>query len=582
VSQGALKTPIDIDAYQRGRSCQILIADDDSTTLAALKFLLDREGHQATCVDNGKACIEEAKSRNYDMILVDVHMPGIDGLKVLAELKRNAQTTHTPVIMITKTPSADLIRQCSDIGASDVVRKSTFNIDSLRQIVSRAIPAKGGPSRLTKLPEDRGDAREDFTSRIDALPTYSDKETIATIQQVELPHLFAGIQQEVAFSAESDLDELLWTIHQDPPLLIAVLRDAMQHTSSQKCLRTMVEVLTIDRVRQIAKSLNSLPVAPGNRLWAHRWWRHAIAVGQIARAMSKSTCIDPDQASVAGVMHDIGRLLLLCSNLGDTAVEVYDLARNMALPTTQAEHSVFGMDHKQIGAHFCQTMQLPSWIADVCLWHDAGENIPKHIVGSQRLLCELITSANNIAKSLGYGSLANEELTPTPSSLIHSANQNLQDIEAAIAQVNIACRWRMGDQAPPSRLKTVDATGMRIAFLSTDPGPLNPYRKALAQAGATVTTFDHASRAGVDGTPIQAIILDHTLCSIQDSIPSIRSIAQAYRNVPILLLARRSEDPQHRLLAEGLNVNVYPTPIRANTLLQVVRQISRDANGDKA
>src|SRR5215831_13103310 len=82
----------------RGR---ILIVDDDANTLEILRRWLAREGYGTVSADNGPACLELLAKSPIDVILLDVMMPGMDGLEVCERLRDNAAWRSIPVVLLT-------------------------------------------------------------------------------------------------------------------------------------------------------------------------------------------------------------------------------------------------------------------------------------------------------------------------------------------------------------------------------------------------------------------------------------------------------------------------------------------------
>jgi DNA-binding response OmpR family regulator len=80
---------------------RILIVDDDRDARDILTRLLQREGYQCVAVEDGPGCLSAARTENIDVILLDVMMPGMDGLQVCEELQKDEQLRAIPVILLT-------------------------------------------------------------------------------------------------------------------------------------------------------------------------------------------------------------------------------------------------------------------------------------------------------------------------------------------------------------------------------------------------------------------------------------------------------------------------------------------------
>ncbi len=102
---------------------KILVVDDEESILDLIKYNLDKEGYQVTCVTSGEKALDKTKSLHPDLILLDLMLPGIDGLEVCKLIKNDAKTLAIPVVMLTaKGEDADIITGL-ELGADDYITK---------------------------------------------------------------------------------------------------------------------------------------------------------------------------------------------------------------------------------------------------------------------------------------------------------------------------------------------------------------------------------------------------------------------------------------------------------------------------
>src|SRR3954469_24694675 len=80
---------------------QILIVDDDRDTLQMLRLLMESEGHQVTTAENGWEALMCLGDAQFDLILLDIMMPGLDGAKFLQILRKSIIGGNTPVVVVT-------------------------------------------------------------------------------------------------------------------------------------------------------------------------------------------------------------------------------------------------------------------------------------------------------------------------------------------------------------------------------------------------------------------------------------------------------------------------------------------------
>lgn len=129
----------------------ILIVDDDPELRSNLKEILQDEGYTTEEVASGREAIGKASSEQFSIILLDLMMPGMDGIETLAELRRISPKTK--VIMITAFATVENAVNAIKKGASDYITKP-FRIEELLAIIRRAIEESRFDEDIKKLDMD--------------------------------------------------------------------------------------------------------------------------------------------------------------------------------------------------------------------------------------------------------------------------------------------------------------------------------------------------------------------------------------------------------------------------------------------
>ena len=93
----------------------ILIVDDDKSILRTFARILQKNGYEIDAVETGKEALEKADSKKYDLALLDIRLPDMDGTELLAKMKKQLQTSIK--IMITGFPSLETGVKALDEGA---------------------------------------------------------------------------------------------------------------------------------------------------------------------------------------------------------------------------------------------------------------------------------------------------------------------------------------------------------------------------------------------------------------------------------------------------------------------------------
>jgi adenylate cyclase len=101
----------------------ILIADDNRVNQLLLARGLEQQGHTIVFAENGRRALELLRRQRFDLLLLDVLMPELDGYEVLAELKNDAHLREIPVVMTSALDEIDSVVKCLEMGAEDYLTK---------------------------------------------------------------------------------------------------------------------------------------------------------------------------------------------------------------------------------------------------------------------------------------------------------------------------------------------------------------------------------------------------------------------------------------------------------------------------
>jgi two-component system phosphate regulon response regulator PhoB len=102
---------------------KILVVDDEEDILELLRFNLTKEGFAVVCAASGEEALKSALAQRPDLVLLDLLLPGMDGLEVARRLKKEDATKEIPIIMVTaKGEEADIVTGL-EVGAEDYITK---------------------------------------------------------------------------------------------------------------------------------------------------------------------------------------------------------------------------------------------------------------------------------------------------------------------------------------------------------------------------------------------------------------------------------------------------------------------------
>ena len=105
------------------QSGRILAADDDEGNREMLARRLARLGYQVTLVENGRLALEALRGGSFDLLLLDIQMPELNGYEVLDRLKADPALRDIPVIVLSASDETERVAQCIELGAEDYLPK---------------------------------------------------------------------------------------------------------------------------------------------------------------------------------------------------------------------------------------------------------------------------------------------------------------------------------------------------------------------------------------------------------------------------------------------------------------------------
>jgi class 3 adenylate cyclase/CheY-like chemotaxis protein len=187
----------------RALTSRILVVDDTAANRDLLTRRLLRDGHHVETASDGASAIDRLITEQFDLILLDLMMPGMSGFEVLCRLKSSSRTRHIPVIMISALNELDATVRCIEAGADDYIPKP-FNPILLRARIGACLEKKWLRDReQLRLEELRVEKQRSESLLLNILPhsvvtRMRNGETVIADQFAEVTILFADL---VGFTA---------------------------------------------------------------------------------------------------------------------------------------------------------------------------------------------------------------------------------------------------------------------------------------------------------------------------------------------------------------------------------------------
>ena len=184
-------------------SKKILVVDDEKLIVKGICFSLEQEGMEVDCAYDGEEALEYAKKCEYDLVLLDVMLPKLDGFQVCQQIR---EFSDMPVVMLTaKSEDMDKILGL-EYGADDYITKP-FNILEVKARI-KAIMRRTSPERAPQVQSsviEKGDIKLDCDSRRLFI---NDNEINLTAREFELLEILIKNENKV-YSRESLL-KIVW------------------------------------------------------------------------------------------------------------------------------------------------------------------------------------------------------------------------------------------------------------------------------------------------------------------------------------------------------------------------------------
>lgn len=124
-----------------GQPAHVLIVDDLEVNRDLLARRVARLGHSHAFADSGRTALERMRAASFDLVLLDITMPEMDGYEALAQMKADPRLAHIPVVMVTAIDGVDSVVRCLELGAEDYITKP-FNPVVLKARIESSLNKK--------------------------------------------------------------------------------------------------------------------------------------------------------------------------------------------------------------------------------------------------------------------------------------------------------------------------------------------------------------------------------------------------------------------------------------------------------
>lgn len=122
---------------------KILVAEDDQISQYYMERVLGKEGHQLVPVYDGRQCLQALDTGTFDLILMDIEMPGMDGIEATRQIRaRTDDKKNIPIIALTAHSLSGVQERCRAAGMNDSLSKP-LELETLNKLLSRLFVERG-------------------------------------------------------------------------------------------------------------------------------------------------------------------------------------------------------------------------------------------------------------------------------------------------------------------------------------------------------------------------------------------------------------------------------------------------------
>jgi two-component system sensor histidine kinase/response regulator len=203
----------------------LLVVDDDAANRDVLSRRLNRQGHDVRMARDGYEALELMQESAFDVVLLDIMMPDMDGYEVLRRMKADPRLQHIPVIMISALSEMQSVVRCIEAGAEDYLTKP-FDPTLLKARIGASLEKKRGRDRETALFEQ---LQENYKRLQEAEQLRDDlRSMIVHDLRTPLTALIVGVEMLGQFGPLSDTQhEMMGIAINGGKTLLAMINDLL-------------------------------------------------------------------------------------------------------------------------------------------------------------------------------------------------------------------------------------------------------------------------------------------------------------------------------------------------------------------
>lgn len=402
---------------------KILLVDDQEVFRTPLADALRQRGYLVMESVDGPSALRRVESEIPDLALLDIRMPGMDGIQLIQALHSRTSTLHLPVILMTAQARREDIVAGTALGIRDFLLKSSFSLTDLigriQMRIDSSLPPPPPPPRLdpsvdshTSTASSRGASSS--ASRPSTFPQSSGPAPVANPSQAwhgpsldrarsrALPAPVAEILA-LATSPTASLAQVQEIVRRDPILVQRILSSASAAGAAAHAVAHLDDALRTLGFNGLVRTVASIPVLEPEELHSRQGqeltqlWAHGLATAVLAERIAPQP--EKLQAFLQGLFHILPTLLGVQS-LGESWPDIATQARREGRIGIDALALAFGSPPGVYADTILSDMRLPEAIVGpVREWHADRHKRGAKVASPS---CRRIDAAATLATGMGF------------------------------------------------------------------------------------------------------------------------------------------------------------------------------------
>jgi HD-like signal output (HDOD) protein/FixJ family two-component response regulator len=363
------------------RRALVLVVDDTLIVREPIAACLRSAGYETLEASDGAEALRLIAARVPDVMILDVHMSGMDGLTLLARVRERPEMARVPAIMLTVETNRRFILRASELGAKQYLLKTRFSLSELLARVEKCLSPTEADAATP--PERQADAKSAHSLDAKSIRSIASREQIVARAEKTLEgKMLSGAAAQVitmAAAPNSSMSEIGALIARDPILSANVLRvaNSAAYASAKSVITTIPDAIrqvgcaTVGRIAAAIAVIDAIPQGPAGGFNPIRAWQHSFAVARICHSLTPESDPIGGVAYLAGLCHDLADILFQ-THFPEVCRQIADAEQRSGLPRGDVEQLMIGIRRADLMPIVLGKMGLPEAIrAPIIAFHNS-------------------------------------------------------------------------------------------------------------------------------------------------------------------------------------------------------------------